>query len=173
MNSVNSPNLGLETKSLDPLLAGKSYRAVAGLGRGGMGELFVVVHTVLKRRFALKVIQSHYARFPHFVDRMRIEAQAAARLQHPHIVEVVDFWLAADGRPCMVMELLEGGTVAQEVALRGVLPVSDAIEFTLQLFLPHRFSSRTTSVRTQYSRLVTGQVFASSPQRSHQPEGAS
>jgi eukaryotic-like serine/threonine-protein kinase len=133
VNSVNSLDPGLETKSIDTLLAGKSYRAIGSLGRGGMGEIYEVAHTVLKRHFALKVIQPRYAKYPHFVDRMRIEAQSAARLHHPHIVEVVDFWIGDDGRPCMVMELLEGCTLAREVALRRVLPVSEAVQFTLQL----------------------------------------
>ncbi len=128
-----SPKLGLETNSLDDLLAGKSYRVIGSLGRGGMGEVFVVVHTVLKRCFALKIIHPRYAKTPHLVDRMRIEAQSAARLSHKHIVEVVDFWVAADGRPCMIMELLDGCTVAEEVALQGALPVTQAVRFTLQL----------------------------------------
>ena len=98
-----------------------------------MGEVFVVLHTVLKRRFAMKVIHPRCANDAHFIDRMRVEAQATARLHHANIVEVVDFWTAADGRPFIVMELLQGTTLALELTVHGPLPIVEAIGYTLQL----------------------------------------
>jgi serine/threonine-protein kinase len=98
-----------------------------------MGEVYVVVHSVLKRRFALKVIHPRYVNDSQLVDRMRIEAQATARLHHKNIVEVVDFWVSADGRPCIVMELLEGATVAHELMVSGPFPVAETVEYTCQL----------------------------------------
>ena len=98
-----------------------------------MGEVHVIAHSVLKRRFALKVIHARYANDAHFVDRMRIEAQAMARLHHRSIVDVVDFWIANDGRPCIVMELLEGPTVARQVTAFGPMRPMDAVEYSLQL----------------------------------------
>ena len=118
---------------MDTLVAGKSYRITGSLGRGAVGEVYVAAHLVLKRRFALKVIHARYANDAHFIDRMRIEAQSTARLHHKNIVEVVDFWVASDGRPCIVMELLEGSTVAREVLVNGPLPATAAVEYTLQL----------------------------------------
>jgi serine/threonine-protein kinase len=93
----------------------------------------MVAHTVLKRRFALKAIHARYSNDAHFMDRMRIEAQATARLHHKNIVDVVDFWVAHDGRTCIVMELLEGHTLAHEVTTKGPMPVAAALEYTLQL----------------------------------------
>lgn len=117
----------------ETLLSGRSYRHVGTLGRGAMGEVHIVAHSVIKRRFALKVIHARYANDAHFIDRMRIEAQAMARLQHRNVVDVVDFWIAEDGRPCIVMELLEGATLSHEVLSNGPLHPEAAIEYSLQL----------------------------------------
>ena len=126
-------HLGQSPQSIDALLVGTHYRVVERLGRGGMGEVFIVLHTILKRRFALKVVHARLSGCPHFADRMRIEAQAAARLEHPNIVDVVDFWVAANHRPCMVMELLSGNNLAQELATRRALSASESIDYVLQL----------------------------------------
>jgi eukaryotic-like serine/threonine-protein kinase len=125
----------LLANSVEAALAGKQYRVVESIGRGGMGEVYLVAHTVLKKRFALKVIHPRYAHDARFVDRMRIEAQATARLHHKNIVDVVDFWVSADGRPCMVMELLRGATVAHELMVRGAFPIAEAVDYTVQLLL--------------------------------------
>ncbi len=118
------------TESPEPLLEGRPYRLVELIGRGGMGSVYVIEHRRLKKRFALKVPHKFFAR-PAFADRIRIEAQAIARLSHPNVVEVIDFWTAAD-HPCIVLELLTGGTLARELAERRVLPVREAIDFAVQ-----------------------------------------
>ena len=115
------------------MISARNYRYVGPLGRGAMGEVHVIAHAVLKRRFALKVIHARYASDAHYVDRMRIEAQTMARLRHRNIVDVVDFWVANDGRPCIVMELLEGLTVAREVMAHGPMRALQAVEYSLQL----------------------------------------
>jgi len=129
----NPQQVGSMAHSPELVIAGRNYRFVGSLGRGAVGEVYAVTHTVLKRRFALKVVHARFANDAHFIDRMRIEAQATARLHHKNIVEVVDFWLADDGRPCIVMELLEGLTVAREVLVHGPLGSAAAIEHTVQL----------------------------------------
>lgn len=116
--------------AVEALLGPTPYRVVGFLGKGGMSEVFVVEHAVLGRQFALKLLYAHLAAGPMsdaLVDRMRVEAQATARLQHPHIVDVVDFWIADDGAPCIVMELLQGRTLADEIAARKALPAGEAI----------------------------------------------
>ena len=116
--------------SPEPLLAGRPYRLVELIGRGGMGSVYVIEHQVLLKRFALKVPHRFYARGP-VADRMRFEAQAIAQLQHPNVVDVVDFWIA-DGHPCIVLELLSGRTLAQELSERATLPAREAVELTVQ-----------------------------------------
>ncbi len=118
--------------SVDEVLAGTPYQALRCLGQGGMGEVFAVVERSIGRQFALKVLHADFAATPQFIDRMRLEAQALGRLQHPNVVEVVDFWTARDGRPCIVMELLEGRTLAKEVLARRRLPAPEAIGWARQ-----------------------------------------
>jgi serine/threonine-protein kinase len=111
------------------LLDGKPYRLIDLIGRGGMGSVYVVEHKLLFKRFALKVPHAFYAR-PAYADRVRVEAQAIARLSHPNVVEVVDFWTVGH-RPCIVLELLTGKTLAKELAERRTLPVDLALELAL------------------------------------------
>src|SRR5690606_36683552 len=99
------------------LLATTPYRLVGWLGAGGMGEVFVVEHGFLGRRFALKLLHRHL-RLAGFLERFELEARVLARFRHPHIVEVVDFWVGPCGTPCLILELLEGRTVAVELRER-------------------------------------------------------
>jgi serine/threonine-protein kinase len=98
-----------------------------------MGEVYVVEHERLRRQFVLKVLRARFSHDPQLVDRMRMEAQAAARLHHPNIVEVIDFWSADGGRPCLVMELLRGSTLASELRARRTLAVAEAVSHALGL----------------------------------------
>jgi serine/threonine-protein kinase len=98
-----------------------------------MGEVYIVEQAFLGRRFALKIIKPQHGDNHRFADRMRIEAQAAARLNHPNIVQVIDFWIAADHRPCMVMELLSGRTLSAELVERRRLPLAEALALTGQM----------------------------------------
>jgi eukaryotic-like serine/threonine-protein kinase len=115
------------------LLAQTGYRALARIGRGGMGEVFEVEHELLGRRFAAKVLRAELAQEPSFVERMRVEAQSMARLRHPHIVEVTDFCVTLDGRPCLIMERLRGRTVGRELAERGRLPLPECVKLVEQV----------------------------------------
>ena len=98
-----------------------------------MGAIHEIEHRALGRRFVLKVLHTRFAGEPQFVDRMRVEAQSMARLHHPNVVEVVDFWIAENGRPCIVMEFLKGRTLADELARRRNLPVSEVIGIIRQV----------------------------------------
>jgi serine/threonine protein kinase len=94
-----------------------------------MGEVHVVQHTHLGCSFALKVLHSRLGRF---ADRLRVEAQAMGRVNHPNVVGVVDFWTTTSGVPCIVMDLLNGRTLARELEDRGTLPIAEAIELSCQ-----------------------------------------
>jgi tRNA A-37 threonylcarbamoyl transferase component Bud32/dipeptidyl aminopeptidase/acylaminoacyl peptidase len=90
------------------------------LGRGGMGVVYAAEQTALRRRVALKMILAAQLAGPQALDRFRREAEAVARLRHPGIVQVfeVGTWTAPDGGqgPFMVLEFLEGGTLARKLA---------------------------------------------------------
>ncbi len=86
------------------------YRVVGRLGRGGMGTVYAAVDEQLDRRVALKVLHSHVSEVRE--QRLRREAQALARLQHPNVVQVYSVE-RAHGRLFIAMELVEGQTLAR------------------------------------------------------------
>jgi len=89
------------------------------IGRGGMAEVYLGVHTTLNRPVAVKILHGHLLEDDTLMARFRSEAQAVANLRHPNIVQVFDFDLA-DDQPYIVMELLEGPSLADHlVVLRG------------------------------------------------------
>lgn len=94
------------------------------LGRGGMGAVYRARDVGLDRWVAVKVMQSSFGGNPEFVETFRREAQAAAALNHPNIVQIYSFGVA-HGQPYLVMELLEGGRLDYMIA-RGEL-ISEAL----------------------------------------------
>lgn len=109
------------------------YRVIVHLGSGGMGSVYLAEHATLERRYALKVLHgSVLAKDASSVDRFLREARAAARIHHPHIVDVFDFGYLPDGRPYFVMELLDATSVADLVET-GALPISQAVAIARQL----------------------------------------
>ncbi|MEM7031771.1 MAG: protein kinase [Chloroflexota bacterium] len=94
------------------------YRLVALLGRGGMAEVYKGYQPRLKRYVAVKVMYSHLAYEENFLERFEREAAAVAQLRHPHIVRVYDFDSTHD-EIFMVMELVEGATLKQELLDRA------------------------------------------------------
>jgi eukaryotic-like serine/threonine-protein kinase len=97
------------------------YRIDRKLAEGGMGEVYAAHHTVLGRKVALKVLHSHVAAHPESLARFRQEAQVLAQLEHPHAVRIYDF-VADASRPYLVMELVEGESLATHLEQHGPLP---------------------------------------------------
>ena len=92
-----------------------AFLLVELLGKGGMGAVYRGRDTGLDRWVAVKVMQSSFGGNPAFVETFRREAQAAAALNHPNIVQIYSFGIA-HGQPYMVMELLEGGRLDQMIS---------------------------------------------------------
>lgn len=98
------------------------YRIVDRLGRGGMAEVFKAHQASLDRHVALKVIKTSVADDPDYLARFEREAKSAAALHHPNIVPIYDFDIDGEtGRPYIVMELIEGGTLADYLAHRKAI----------------------------------------------------
>jgi eukaryotic-like serine/threonine-protein kinase len=100
------------------------YRLVRQLGVGGMGEVWEADDTVLGRRVALKVLVQELANDARATRRFVREARATAKLTHPNVTRVYDFGRDG-GLPYLVMELLEGDTLADRLA-GGPLPPAEA-----------------------------------------------
>jgi serine/threonine protein kinase/Tol biopolymer transport system component len=107
------------------------YEILGPLGAGGMGEVYRARDSVLKREVAIKVLPSFFSRDPDRLRRFEQEAQAAAALNHPNILAVYRFG-TFDNAAYLVTELLEGGTLRQQVA-RGPMPVRKAVDCGVQI----------------------------------------
>jgi serine/threonine-protein kinase len=102
------------------------------IAEGGMGEVYQARHHELGSRVALKLLKPAALTDPEAVERFRREAQIAAGLVSLHIARVLDVGSLPTGAPVMVMELLEGRDLAQELELRGALPPEEALRWVLQ-----------------------------------------
>jgi tRNA A-37 threonylcarbamoyl transferase component Bud32 len=103
---------------------GDRFQAVQRIDAGGMGEVWEADDTLLGRRVAIKVLAEELAGDPVAVRRFRREARATAMLDHPNVVRVFDF---VDGEaPFLVLELLEGQTLAERLRNGGALPPLEA-----------------------------------------------
>src|SRR5207302_5283288 len=109
-------------------------RLLGPLGVGGMGAVYKVRHRLMDRVVALKVIHPRLLRNPVAVERFRREAKAAARLAHPNIVTAHDAD-EAGGCHFLVMEYLDGTSLAARVAERGPLGVAEACGYARQAAL--------------------------------------
>jgi serine/threonine-protein kinase len=103
------------------------YRLKGRIGAGGMGEVYLAEHQLLKRPCALKLIASDRAGEPRALARFEREVRVTARLSHPNTVEIYDYGRTEDGRFYYVMELLEGLSLADLVARHGPLPAGRVI----------------------------------------------
>jgi len=108
------------------------YEIVRELGQGNMGVVFDAVDHVLDRPVALKQLPAWLASESDFVARFQQEARALARLSHPHIVQVYDFF-EARGRIFMVLERVAGGDLAQRLEQAGRHEVSAATDIAAKM----------------------------------------
>ncbi len=106
------------------------YRVLSRLGSGGMADVYLAEDETLGRKVAVKVLKAEMASDAEFVERFRIEAQAAARLNHPAIVAVYDRGGAGE-RPYIAMEYVDGESLKQRLRRDGRLPAGEALETIL------------------------------------------
>ncbi len=108
------------------------YRLDRKLGEGGMATVYSGTDTLLRRRVAIKVLRSQYAADAEFVRRFYQEAESAARLSHPNIVNTYDVGREADTY-YIVMELVDGPSLAEIISADGKLPEDVAIDYAAQV----------------------------------------
>ncbi|MCA9677254.1 MAG: serine/threonine protein kinase, partial [Myxococcales bacterium] len=104
-----------------------SYTIERELGRGGMGAVYVGVHTLLGRRAAVKVLLPELSRNQDIVQRFFNEARAATAIRHAGIVEIYDFGFSADGSAFIVMEYLDGESLSARMRRDGRLDLLFAL----------------------------------------------
>ncbi|MES1186943.1 MAG: serine/threonine-protein kinase [Myxococcales bacterium] len=111
------------------------YRVLGFLGSGGMGSVYEVEHTRLRRSFALKLLRADLAKNELVSQRFEREAQALASLESDYIVSIVDSGLLSDARPYFVMERLQGEDLRQLLRKLPVLPVARAVNLAIDVCL--------------------------------------
>jgi serine/threonine-protein kinase len=109
------------------------YQLKGLLGTGGMGEVYLAEHVLLRRPCALKLIRPERGADPNSLARFEREVQATATLNHPNTVQVFDYGHTEDGTFYYVMEYLEGITLEQLVLEHGPLPAERAVHLLRQV----------------------------------------
>jgi serine/threonine-protein kinase len=113
------------------ILAGK-FRIERVLGVGGMGMVVSAMHIHLDERVAIKFLLPEALANPEAVARFGREARAAVKIKSEHVARVTDVGALESGAPYMVMELLRGRDLGQQLRETGALPVALAVEYVLQ-----------------------------------------
>ncbi len=108
------------------------YELVSYLGSGGMSDVYVALHTTLRKRVAIKLLRPSLRSDRDAAARFLREGECAARVRHPNVVDVCDLGVD-EGVPYLVMELLDGETLAQRLQRDGALDVEAAIDILLPI----------------------------------------
>ena len=128
--TLDSPKAALP--AVGSTLANK-YELVSVLGTGGMGVVYAALHRRLAQRVAIKMLRAEFLTDSKHVTRFEREARLAARLRSEHTVRIFDVDSTPAGVPYMVMELLEGRDLADEVDARGEVPPSELVLWMRQI----------------------------------------
>ena len=107
------------------------YEILSPIGAGGMGEVYKARDTRLDRTVAIKVLPEHVAADPDLKQRFEREAKTISSLNHPHICTLHDIG-SQDGVDFLVMEYLEGDTLAQRLE-KGALPLDQALKIAIEI----------------------------------------
>jgi serine/threonine protein kinase/Tol biopolymer transport system component len=107
------------------------YEILSPIGAGGMGEVYKARDTRLNRTVAIKVLPPHFSDNQEMKSRFEREAQTIAGLNHPHICVLHDVG-QQDGTDYLVMEYLEGQTLAQRLE-KGALPLEEALKIAIEI----------------------------------------
>jgi eukaryotic-like serine/threonine-protein kinase len=120
----------------DPLVdtvIGDRYRVLSRIGEGGMGTVFRVEHTLMKKVLALKLLRTEFSNVPDATRRFEREAQSASRLSHPNIISVTDFGHGAGGELFLVMEFVAGEPLSDVLARDGRMEPARACHIAGQI----------------------------------------
>jgi serine/threonine protein kinase len=143
LSSGEEPHVSLSQKSVKisndehtlqagELIDGK-YQVIRMLGRGGMGIVYEALHVALDKRVAIKFFDSMKATHPKAFLRFHVEARAASRLNHPSLVAVTDYGVSESNHTYLVMDLVDGESLAEYLEKHGQLDYDLAIHIMERL----------------------------------------
>lgn len=121
-----------KSPQVEGMVLADKYRLTGLLGRGGMGSVWRAEHLSLNSSVAVKLVDSTLADHPEAKERFLREAQAAAALRSPHVVQILDYGVQ-DDTPFIVMEMLEGEDLATRLSRVGKLSPSSTAEVLVQV----------------------------------------
>jgi serine/threonine protein kinase len=136
-----------QPEDLAKMLPGENYTVEGFLGAGGMGAVYKGTQVRLQRKVAIKIMRRDRAKDQGFEERFRREALAMAQLNHPNIVNVIDYGEAGPDYLYIVMEFIDGtdlvnvirsGQMTQETALKLLPQICDALQFAHDNGIVHR-----------------------------------
>jgi serine/threonine-protein kinase len=126
-----SPLTAVKDSRIGMTIAGR-YLVEAAIGEGGMATVYSARHKLVDRACAVKIMNATLAKNEVIRERFRREAKAAQKLAHPNIIEIFDQGELPDGSLYLVMELLEGETLA-DVVVRGKMPIERTLPIAIQI----------------------------------------
>jgi serine/threonine-protein kinase len=109
-----------------------NYEVRSILGEGGMGAVYLAEHPFMGRKAAIKVLRRELAQDRGLVERFMNEARAANAIHHPNIIDIIDVGMLPSGIPYLMMEFLEGESLAKRIERQGRMPVADAVAVATQ-----------------------------------------
>jgi WD40 repeat protein/serine/threonine protein kinase/class 3 adenylate cyclase len=128
---VSALGLGIDFPPLVTRHAARGYKLLEQIGLGGFGAVYRAVQPEVGREVAVKIILPAYANDPDFIRRFDTEAQTIARLEHPHIVPLYDYWREPDGA-YLVMRWVRGGSL-EEILDQGYLDTPRLVRVAEQI----------------------------------------
>ncbi len=124
-------NVAAEANRIGEMVGGK-YRVTRLLAKGGMGVVYEAQHAVVRRRFAIKFLRRDLADRRDILTRFQHEAESAGALENENVAAAVDFGIADDGTPYIVMEYLVGEDLASLLERQGRVPIARAADLIVQ-----------------------------------------
>jgi len=129
--SGSTPVVGTMAEIVGSTLSGR-YLVTRKVGQGGMGAVYEATHTLIGKRVAVKVLLEKYAQREAIVKRLKQEAELASSVGNEHIIDITDFGTTEDGRTFVVMEFLDGESLAECLARETKLPEQRILKIIAQ-----------------------------------------
>lgn len=124
------PSFFVATKPISDEFEGR-YEILEEIGKGGMGVVYKARQPALQKLYAIKML--HSVHINETILRFEREAKAISKLDHPNLITSHDFGVSADGRPYMVMDFIEGTSLAQLIEKNRKLPLRQTLEICMQI----------------------------------------
>ena len=122
----------IEEKNIGRII-NQRYRLIEKVGVGGMGDVYLAEHEILKKKVAVKILHYEQSKRKDTVERFKREAIAASNMGQANIVDVTDFGYTEEGNAYFVMEFIEGQSLAEIIKEKKILPLEYVVSVSSQI----------------------------------------